>query len=144
VEQFGAVVANRSLHHVTDLEVGLGKIRTLLEADGVLVLEEFAWDRLDDATAGWFFGQRRALAAAGRAVEGPSSAADWEDEHVGLHGYAAMREALDARFDECFFAWTPYLYRLLDGVTSEALERSLIDADAIRALGFRYAGRGRD
>jgi SAM-dependent methyltransferase len=144
---FDAVVASRSLHHVADLDVALDRIVELLVTRGVLVLDEFAWDRLDLATADWFYGQQRALAAAGRLDEAPRSldacCADWHAEHVGLHGYAAMRSALDARFEERVFAWKPYLYRLLDGAVSSALEEGLIEAAAIQATGFRYVGEAR-
>jgi SAM-dependent methyltransferase len=149
-ERYDAVVAARSLHHVTHLGAALDKVVGLLSPGGVLVLEEFAWDRLDAATAQWFYGQQRALAAAGRAERMPSTLADcrkdWEDEHAGLHGYEAMRRELDPRFDERRFTWMPYLYRLLDGVASESLERGLIEAGAIAAIGFRYVGvvRGGD
>ena len=34
----------------------------------------------------------------------------------------------------------PFLYRLLGGVATEVLEQALIDAGAIQALAFRYAG----
>jgi SAM-dependent methyltransferase len=141
---FDAVVAVLSLHHVTDLEAGLDRIRTLLRPGGVLVLDEFAWDRLEGPTAEWFHGQQRALAAAGRLPNAPATLADccreWEDEHVGLHGYDAIRAALDERFRERFFEWRPYLYRYLDGVAGAELERALIDADAIQPTAFRYVG----
>ena len=141
---FDAVVAVRSLHHVRNLEAGLDRIRELLRPSGVLVLDEFAWDRLDGPTAEWFHGQQRALVAAGRLPHAPASVDDcrreWEEEHVGLHGYEAMRAALDERFTERSFEWLPYLYSLLDGVAGEALERTLIEADAIQPTGFRYVG----
>jgi hypothetical protein len=35
---------------------------------------------------------------------------------------------------------TPFLHRLLGGVATEVLEQALIDAGAIQALGFRWAG----
>ena len=77
---------------------------------GVLVVDEFAWDRLDETTLDWLYGQRRALAAAGHG-EAPASQdelrREWEAEHLGLHGFAALREGLDARFDEREFAWMP-------------------------------------
>ena len=60
--------------------------------------------------------------------------------HLGLHGYVSLRHELDARFEERSFVWVPYLYRHLGGVATEVLEQALIDAGAIRALGFRYAG----
>jgi SAM-dependent methyltransferase len=144
-EPYDLVVAVRSLHHITDLDSALDKIVRLLRGRGLLVVDEFAWDRLDAATAEWFLDQRRVLAA-GRG-SAPESLADccreWEDEHVGLHGYEAMRTALDARFDELRFEWRPYLHRLLDGGEGARLEQELIDAEAIRATGFRYVGRPR-
>jgi ubiquinone/menaquinone biosynthesis C-methylase UbiE len=143
-ERFDGVVAARTLHHVTDLEAALDKIARLLGEDGVLVVDEFAWDRLDGPTADWFHGQRRVLAAAGRLPTAPRTLADccreWEDEHVGLHGYEAMRDALGRRFREQSFEWTPYLYRYLEGVAAEQHERTLIEADAIQAIGFRFVG----
>lgn len=142
-ELFDAVVAGYSLHHVRDLETGLDKIVRLLRPGGVLVVDEFAWDRLDETTLDWLFGQRRALAAAGHG-EAPAShdelRREWETEHLGLHGFAALREGIDARFEERAFAWTPFLHRLVGGVATEVLEQALIDAGAIQALGFRYAG----
>jgi SAM-dependent methyltransferase len=140
---FAAVVASRSLHHVGDLGAALDKIAALLAPGGVLLLDEFAPDRLDDPTTDWWYGQRRALAAA-RGKGAPASLdafrAEQAREHEGLHGYATIRPALDARFEERAFSWEPYLYRELDGVATRELERALIDAGAIQATGYRYAG----
>jgi len=145
-ERFDAVVAGFSLHHISDLDAAFDKIASLLPAGGVLVVDEFAWDRLDDTTLDWLYGQRRALAAAGHG-EAPASLdelrSEWEAEHLGLHGFAALREALDARFDEREFEWTPHLHRTLAGVATAVLEQALIDAGAIQALGFRYVGVAR-
>ena len=145
-EPFDAVVASLSLHHVRDLDAGLDTIVRLLSPAGVLVLDEFAWDRMDEPTMDWLRGQRGAVAAAGGGA-GPSSLeelrSEWDAEHLGLHGYDAMRAALDERFVERAFEWTPHLHRNLGGVTSGALEQALVDAGAIRALGFRYAGMPR-
>jgi SAM-dependent methyltransferase len=141
---FDAVVMSMTLHHVADLGVALDKVVELLRPGGLLVLDDFAHDRLDETTADWFYGQRRALAAA-RGTSAPSSLdafrREWEEEHVGLHGYDAMRAAVDERFRERGFSWEPFLYRFLeDAVAAESLERTLVDADAIRAIGFRYVG----
>jgi SAM-dependent methyltransferase len=143
-ESFDAIVAGRSLHHISDLDAALHRIVELLRPAGLLVVEEFAWDRLDEATLDWFYGQQNALAAAGRG-EAPAShdelRRNWDAEHLGLHGFAALREGLDAHFDEREFAWMPYLHRTLaGGVATEVLEQALIDAGAISALGFRYVG----
>jgi hypothetical protein len=107
------------------------------------VFDEFGWDLADESTLDWLHGQRRALAAAGHG-EAPASLdavrEEWEAEHLGLHRVEAIRAAVDARFEERAFVWTPFLYRKLGGVATEVLEQALIDAGAIRALGFRYAG----
>jgi len=143
---FDAVVASMSLHHVHDLGAALDRIAGLLGRGGLLLLDEFAFDRLDEPTADWYHGQLRALAAArGREVPPSPDAlrAAWEAEHAGLHGYAVMRPALDARFDERAFSWEPYLHRYLDGAAGDTLERALIEAAAIQATGYRYAGAPR-
>jgi len=95
---FDAVFASLSLHHVHDLGAALDKLVRILR--GPLVLNEHAWDRLEPMTP------------------------EWEEEHTGLHGYGAMRAELDARFEEQFFEWRPYL---VDGVE-------------VPGLGFRYVG----
>jgi SAM-dependent methyltransferase len=142
-ESFDAVVARYSLHHIRDLDAALDKIAELLPSGGVVAVDEFGWDRLDDTTLDWLYGQRRALAAAGHG-NAPASREelrrDWSAEYLGLHGFSALREALDARFDELAFTWVPFLHRKLAGVATEVLEQALIDAGAIQALGFRYAG----
>jgi SAM-dependent methyltransferase len=93
-ERFDAVVAGFSLHHIRDLDLALDKIAGLLAPGGVLVVDEFAWDRLDDTTLDWLYGQRRALAAAGHG-DVPASHGElrreWEAEHLGLHGFAVRR-----------------------------------------------------
>jgi ubiquinone/menaquinone biosynthesis C-methylase UbiE len=144
-DPFDLVIASRSLHHVTNLDGALAKVTRLLRPGGVLVIEEFAWNRLDTATAEWFLDQRRILAAGRASV--PASleecCREWEEEHVGLHGYEAMRAALDACFDELYFEWRPYLHRLLDGGADAAAEQALVDAGTVQATAFRYVGRPR-
>jgi SAM-dependent methyltransferase len=133
-----AVVASRSLHHIPDLPAALDTIAGLLERGGRLIVHEHAWDRLDEATARWYLEQRAALgpAPAGSVAE---CLAAWRHDHAGLHGYGTMREELDRRFRERFFAWTPYLYWELGGAVEQE-ERALIDAGAIQATGFYYVG----
>jgi SAM-dependent methyltransferase len=117
---FDAIVAAFSLHHVENLDAALDKLSGLLE--GVLVVDEFGWDLLDEATA--------------RQYELDTD--DWRDEHADLHGFERLRSALDARFDERHFEWGPYFSRHLEADEDE--ERELIAAGKIRALGFRYVG----
>ncbi len=143
---YDAVIASLSLHHIRDLARALDLIVELLEPGGMLLLDEFGWDLVDEPTLDWFYGQQRALAADGRG-EAPASldalTDEWKADHLGLHGFEALRRELAERFVEQVFEWTPFLYRLVGGVATEVLEQALIDGGAVRALGFRYAGTPR-
>ncbi|MFL6029464.1 MAG: class I SAM-dependent methyltransferase [Gaiellaceae bacterium] len=136
-EPFDAAVAGRVLHHVDPLGPALDKLQRLAP---LLVLDEFAWNHMDEPTIDWYESQRRVLCAAGHDVKGPPSIAEWRARHSGLHPYETLRAEVDARYLERHFEWRPYFYRWLDGPASEALEESLIAAGAIRPIGFRYAG----
>jgi SAM-dependent methyltransferase len=142
-EVFDAVVAARTLHHVRDVDLALDRIAAHLREGGLLLVDEMGWDLLDEPTGEWLWSQQRVAA---RVSGDPAPATldecwdEWRGEHVGLHGYARLRDELDARFREVHFSWEPSLYRYLDGVASEELERSLIESGAIRPTGFRYVG----
>jgi SAM-dependent methyltransferase len=135
-EPFDAVVASRSLHHIHDLAEAVEKIEQLLRPKGRFVVDEHAFDRLDEKTARWYVQQRAHDPDAPSSLE--ACLADWEADHHDLHGYAAIRDELDRHFSERFFRWMPYLYGELSSVSEE--ERALIEAGAIRAMGFRYVG----
>jgi SAM-dependent methyltransferase len=143
---FDAVVASRSLHHVHDLAAALDRIAALLRPGGLLLVDEFAHDRLDEPTGEWYYGQLRALGAArGQAVPRSLDALreEWAAEHEGLHGADVLLPALAARFEERSLEWEPYLWRYVDGVTTRDLERMLVDVGAIQPLGYRWAGAAR-
>jgi len=124
---FDAVVAGRSLHHIHNLTGAVEKLARLLAPGGVLILDEHAFDRLDEPTARWF-------ADRGGVVEA------WKDGHAGLHGYAAMRSELDRRFTERHLEWRPYLYGELGAAGNVEEERAAIEAGEIQAMSFRYVG----
>ncbi|MDQ5820526.1 MAG: class I SAM-dependent methyltransferase [Actinomycetota bacterium] len=130
---FAAVVAGRVLHHVHPLEPALDKLASLAP---LLIVDEFAWNHLDDATRAWYEAERAVL------QNGPDLDR-WAEEHRNLHPCEPLRLALDARYEERHFEWRPYLYRWLGGAGTESRERGAIDAGAIRPLGFRYVGATR-
>ena len=47
---------------------------------------------------------------------------------------------LRSRYDERVLEWVPYLSRWLGGPSSEPLEQTLIDAELVPAIGYRWAG----
>ena len=98
---------------------------------------------MDEPTVDWYESQYRLLVATGREPKGPSDLAEWHRRHSDLHPYETLRAAVDARYNERYFEWRPYFYRWLEGPASEALESALVDAGAIRPIGFRYVGSRR-
>jgi SAM-dependent methyltransferase len=140
-DAFDAVVASVSLHHVEDLDAAADKVRSVLRRGGLLIVEEFARELFAGATARWYFDQLRALA-----IEEPEPddfeewLRRWNEEHPDVHPFADLKRAIDARFTERHFAWTPYLYDYRLGDSLEPLERELIQSGAIDATGVRYVG----
>jgi hypothetical protein len=137
---FDAVVAGRVLHHVQPLGPALDKLAGLAP---LLVVDEFAWNHMDPPTVDWYESQHRLLVAAGREPKGPPDLGKWRRRHSDLHPYETLRAELDSRYETVLFEWRPYLYLWLEGPASEALESTLIDAKAIRPIGFRYVGSTR-
>jgi SAM-dependent methyltransferase len=134
-DPFDVVIASRSLHHVHNLDVALEKIAQLAP---LLIVDEFAWDRLDRRTAAWYLAQ----------LDKPSVSiqqclSEWDEEHAGLHGYETLRTAFNRPFREGYFAWCPYLHRYPDVRATQESEQALIEAGDINALGFRYVGARR-
>jgi Methyltransferase domain len=134
---FDAIVAERVFHHVHPLGSALDKVARMAP---LLILDEFAWDRMDDATRDWYEGQHRMLVAAGREPSGPPDLERWREEYDDLHPSDVIRREVSARFDELYFEWRPYLYRWLEGPASEQLEQALLDVQAIQPIGFRWIG----
>ena len=134
---FDAVVGGRVLHHVDPLDSALDKLAALAP---LLILDEFAWNHMDEPTIDWYESHHRLLVAAGQTPKGPPDLAEWRARHTGLHTYEVLRAEIDARYDELHFEWRPYFYRWLGGPATESLETGLIEAGAIRPIGFRYAG----
>jgi SAM-dependent methyltransferase len=135
---FDAVVASVSLHHVHDLDTGVEKIAALLDRGGVLVLEEFARERLRGPTGDWYYGERRRRDGT-LPDDFETWLREWGERHR-IHTWEEVHRALDARFEQRYFARVPYLYdfRLEDEL--EPVERALIEAGAIDATGVRYVG----
>lgn len=124
---FGAVVANRSLHHIHDLPAAVETIARLLAPGGRLLLHEHAWDVVDEPTLRWYHEH--------------GGHGDWRADHAGLHSSEAMLAQLAPRFAERSLEWTPYLHGEL-GMEPDQ-ERMAIESGAIRATGFLYVGERR-
>ena len=135
--EWDAVVAGRVLHHVNPLDEGLDILASFAP---LLIVDEFASDRIDRAAQDWYEGQHRMLRATGIEPNGPADLDDWRERHPGLHPHVILLAGLRARYDERALEWLPYLSRWLGGPSSESLEQTLIDAELIPAIGYRWAG----
>jgi ubiquinone/menaquinone biosynthesis C-methylase UbiE len=117
---FDYVVASLSLHHVEDLGGALDKIAKVLRTGGSLVVVEFAWDRIDEATAEWALERLPAASLTekhswlgrrcqewarggqgGNRARAESYFAEGASEE-GLHSSLRMRDELGRRFVERF------------------------------------------
>ena len=155
---FDHVVASLSLHHIENLGGILDKLADVLRTGGSLVVVEFGWDRIDEATAEWALERLPAASLSGKhswlerrcqewargsrvGTRGPAESyfAEWAGEE-GLHSSLLMLDELGRRFVEHFFEWVSYLYPDLGEDTVEADESAAIDARVINATGFRYIG----
>ena len=141
---FEVAVASRSLHHISDISAALRKIHSLLVAGGLLLLNEFAWDQMDERTAYWYLSHATEHRHEdGSLVPGKFPEA-WIEEHDALHDSETIRQALDEMFDERSFTWVPYIaehYLKRPGMIKH--EEDLIRSDSINPLGFRYVGVAR-
>jgi SAM-dependent methyltransferase len=115
--EYDVVLFTRSLHHAEDLDAVVAHAATLLAPGGQLVIEEFAWERVDQAAAEFVYDNGALLAAAGL-LDTDTPAADllgtWVEKHDRLHRGSAMLAAL-ARVGEVTTVDTPVLWRLVDG-----------------------------
>jgi SAM-dependent methyltransferase len=130
--RFDAVTAVMSLHHA-ELDAMVRALANLLGPRGSFFGYEFSWDAYDDRAAAWLAKHDQSAA--------DNSVAGWRREHGELHTSAAIKKALDARFEPVLEIRRPYLARMLGRHDLEATEHALIDAQMLPALGFWIMAR---
>jgi SAM-dependent methyltransferase len=136
-EPFDAAVAARVLHHMGPLETVLDKLARLAP---LVVVEEFAWERIDPPTQAWYEAHRHELEAQGEEPQGPADLDEWRSRHTDLHPASVVLRELEARFATRLVEERPYFYRWLKHPPTEAVEAELIASGAIRPIGLRYVG----
>jgi ubiquinone/menaquinone biosynthesis C-methylase UbiE len=164
---FDAVIFNRSLHHLSELEQTIAKVKRLLKPGGRIICQDYAYDRFNEPTACWLYHMQRLLFLSGRYVADPATLPDeaesiealriaWLQRGVEHHlnRYEEMTSALQKAFHEQYGTWVPYLFVYIGNgiqqVSSEQerelltflkrMEHYLIEHGAIQAVGFRYVG----
>jgi hypothetical protein len=137
---FEAAIAGRVLHHVDPLGPALDKLAALAP---LLVVDEFASDRIDAAARDWW-AEEYAKVAGGEVVpHAPRDLDEWRAAHAGLHPYGHLRAELDLRYEVRDIRWLPYLHRWLRNPATKAREELMIEAGVLQPIGFRYTGVAR-
>jgi SAM-dependent methyltransferase len=160
---YDAILFTRSLHHMQPIEGALDRAREALAPEGLLIAEEFAFDRVNVHTARWLYDLESVLVAAGIVAPPPPEhdaekrpLARWRLEHQHDPPLASGHDMLAAareRFELKAVEEAPYLYRYLgERMSAEPparrvletvfeLESRLIRERDIAAAGLRFAGK---
>ena len=131
---FDAIAFTRSLHHINPLGEAIARARELLNRKGLLLIEDFALDEVDETTVDWFVKVLRSKQA--KALINPIadqlatellSASDvmqtWRHSRAhDVHSFPAMKEAIAAHFVVRKIQSVPYFYRYLIPVLTDTLE----------------------
>jgi SAM-dependent methyltransferase len=142
-EPYDAVVAILSLHHVTDVRDAVARMARLLVEDGVAVVQDFGWDRVDLAAADWMHGEARRLGLPGVPHDPIGYYERWRHDHEGLATADEVRSALEASFETVHEEWIPYLAEEYLGGDRLARKREAerIADGKMRPAAFRFVGR---
>ncbi|GAA1503286.1 hypothetical protein GCM10009677_38890 [Sphaerisporangium rubeum] len=158
-DPFDAVVFSLSLHHMSRLAKVAGRARALLRPGGMVLVDEFAWERADGATATWFHDMAAVLDSAftnappDRRPLAEDPYAHWIKQHRSLHPGETMIAAIGVHFEIRRATRGPYLHRYLtDRLTdNEAgarvhtmlrrIERQRILGGGLAAVGLRLVAQ---
>ncbi len=146
--EYDVVLFTRSLHHAENLDGILEHAVRLLADSGQIVIEEFAWERVDHRAAGFLYDNRAMLVAAGL-LDADHPSGDlldaWIVGHHSLLQGSAMVAALGRVGTDLTTVPTSILWRLVDGRGGTWIEpgtRAGAVLDAMCAAEERRIGAG--
>jgi SAM-dependent methyltransferase len=135
--EYDVVLFTRSLHHAESLGDLLAHAVTLLAPGGQVIIEEFAWERVNDIAAHFIYDNRAMLVATGL-LEADLPSGDlldaWVDGHRHLQPGFAMLEALDRVGSGLTVVDTSILWRLVDGRGGAWTEPATLVPGALNAM----------
>jgi SAM-dependent methyltransferase len=135
--EYDVVLFTRSLHHAEDLDGILAHAGTLLAPGGQIIIEEFAWERVDDAAAAFLYDNRDLLVATG-VLDADTPTGNlldaWVAGHDSLQPGDVMLAALTRAGTDLTTVDTPMLWRLVDGRGGSWTEPATHAADALDAI----------
>ncbi len=134
---YDVVLFTRSLHHAENLAGILEHAANLLAPDGQIIIEEFAWERVDHLAARFLYDNRAMLVAAGL-LDADHPSGDlldaWIAGHHSLHQGSAMLAALGRVGTGLTTVAMSMLWRLVDGRGGSWVEPGTHASDALDAM----------
>jgi SAM-dependent methyltransferase len=122
-EPVDAITFTRSLHHIEDLPRAVQKARDTLKPRGKLLIEDFAFDAVDQRTITWLANVVRGQALVNigatdflsHLIAGEDPAVIWRRHHEehGIHSAEAIHRSIAERFIINDTTPVAYLYRYL-------------------------------
>jgi SAM-dependent methyltransferase len=147
--KFDAVVFTRSLHHIHPLDEAVKHAADSLADGGRIIVEDFAYESVDEKTLGWFGDAVRRLKTASLLVEDDQflnkvlSKTDtlnaWRQNHEReLHTAGQIRAQLEKLFGDVVSEEVPYYFRYLAGAIvatekRDAIVQALAEEEAVLA-----------
>lgn len=150
-ERHDVVLFSRSLHHMKDLRGILRKAGGMLAPGGVVLIEEFAFEEVDEFAASWLLTMLRLAVASGLATKQPRlpgrhrPVLDW---WKGIHRHKIHDgETVIAAARSCFsvsrLERVPYLFRYLVPELKKSVKSAAVleHARALERMTFAAAQR---
>jgi 2-polyprenyl-3-methyl-5-hydroxy-6-metoxy-1,4-benzoquinol methylase len=135
--QFDAVLFTRSLHHIHPLDESVGRAANSLTKGGRIIVEDFAYDSVDEKTLRWFRSAIRLLEATGLLTVGgeflekilskTETLDAWQQNHEhDLHTAAEIGAQLEKTFGRVIQENAPYYFRYIAGAIAPSEKRDAI------------------
>jgi SAM-dependent methyltransferase len=135
--QFDAVLFTRSLHHIHPLDESVGRARESLAEGGRIIVEDFAYDSVDEKTLRWFRSAIRLLEAADLLIVGEEflekvlskteTLSAWRQNHEhDLHTAAEIGAQLEKLFSRVIKEDAAYYFRYIANVLASSEKRDAV------------------
>jgi 2-polyprenyl-3-methyl-5-hydroxy-6-metoxy-1,4-benzoquinol methylase len=135
--QFDAVLFTRSLHHIHPLDESVRRAAKSLTEGGRIIVEDFAFDSVDDKTLRWFRNAIRLFQATDLVIVGDESLEKilsktetldrWQQNHEhDLHTAAQIGAQLEKNFTCVIRENASYYFRYIAGAIAPSEKRDVI------------------
>jgi SAM-dependent methyltransferase len=135
--QFDAVLFTRSLHHIHPLDESIGHAAKRLAEGGCVIVEDFAYDSVDEKTLRWFRSTIHLLEATGllivsdefleKILSKTKTLDAWQQNHEhDLHTAAEIGAQLEKIFSRVIRENAPHYFRYIAGAITPSEKRDAI------------------